>query len=213
MNFTFKRLAAPSAFWRLIAGPGVGPTQAPGGIGGNDLRFPAVESVGIIPVVGLAVFGGAAGRRCICGRYARDRHSELPTRDFVPFTLQSRWHSLTRNWPVFALRDCSVAAKSTRPPRMGDPNAGCRAGGAYTPQRSKLPLSSTSLFEQPLERDSRTGGRRVNSLPAFARRQQNIGFGRGHLTATRLPFPFVNPTQQGTIDRTARSEPSHAAYP
>lgn len=54
----------------------MGPTQAPGGIGGNDLRFPAVESVGIIPVVGLAVFGGAAGRRCLCGRYARDRHSE-----------------------------------------------------------------------------------------------------------------------------------------
>ena len=50
-----------------------------------------------------------------------------------------------------------------------------RAGGAYTPQSSKLPLSSTSRFEQPssLERDSRTGGRRVRSLPAFARRQQD----------------------------------------
>jgi hypothetical protein len=93
----------------------------------------------------------------------------LPTRDFVPVTPQSRWHSLTRNWPVFALRDCSVAAKSTRPPRMGVRMWVRRAGGAYTPQGRKLPLSSTSLFEQPLERDSRTGGRRVNSLPAFAR--------------------------------------------
>jgi hypothetical protein len=36
----------------------------------------------------------------------------LPTRDFVPVTLQSRWHPLTRNWPVFSLRDYSVAAKS-----------------------------------------------------------------------------------------------------
>jgi hypothetical protein len=59
-----------------------------------------------------------------------------------------------------------------------------RAGGAYTPQRSKLSLSSKSRLEQPLERDSRAGGRRVNSLPAFARSQQNdlhvlgVGFGR-----------------------------------
>jgi hypothetical protein len=81
MNFTFKRLAAPSAFWRLIARPCVGPTQAPGGIGGNDLRFPAVEAVGIIPVFGLAVpdgavLGGAARRLCLGGRCAWHRHSE-----------------------------------------------------------------------------------------------------------------------------------------
>jgi hypothetical protein len=36
----------------------------------------------------------------------------LPTRDFVPVTLQSPWHAITRNWPVFSLRDYSVAAKS-----------------------------------------------------------------------------------------------------
>jgi hypothetical protein len=48
-----RSIAAPSAFWRLIAGPGPGLTLAPGGIGGNALRFPAVESVGIIPVVAI----------------------------------------------------------------------------------------------------------------------------------------------------------------
>jgi hypothetical protein len=48
-----RSIAAPSAFWRLIAFPVPGLTQAPGGIGGNDLRFPAVESVGIIPVLAI----------------------------------------------------------------------------------------------------------------------------------------------------------------
>jgi hypothetical protein len=68
-------------------------------------------------------------------------------RDFVPVTLHNPWHSLTRKWPVIALRDWSVAAKSARPSRMGVTNAGRGAGGAYTPQRSKLPLSSKSRFE------------------------------------------------------------------
>ena len=31
----------------------------------------------------------------------------------------NRRHSLTRNWPVIALRDCSMAAKSARPPASG----------------------------------------------------------------------------------------------
>jgi hypothetical protein len=42
------------------------------------------------------------------------------------------------------------------------------------------------MLEQPLERDSRAGGRRVRSLPAFARRQQGwdtAGFwGDGYTT-------------------------------
>ena len=47
----------------------------------------------------------------------------LLTRDFVPVTLQRRWHPLTEDWPVIALRDCSVAAKSGPPSRMGITNA------------------------------------------------------------------------------------------
>jgi hypothetical protein len=34
-------------------------------------------------------------------------------------TLLAVRHSLTRNWPVIALRDCSVAAKSACPPAWG----------------------------------------------------------------------------------------------
>ena len=49
-----ERRAAPSASWRLIADPALGLPQAPGGIGGNDLRFPAVESVVIIPMAAAA---------------------------------------------------------------------------------------------------------------------------------------------------------------
>ena len=31
-------------------------------------------------------------------------------------TKQTERHSLTRNWPVIALRDCPAAAESARPP-------------------------------------------------------------------------------------------------
>jgi hypothetical protein len=48
-----RSIAAPPAFWRLIAFPVPGLTQPPGGIGGNTLRVPAIESEGIIPVVAI----------------------------------------------------------------------------------------------------------------------------------------------------------------
>ena len=57
-------------------------------------------------------------------------------------------HSLTTNWPVITLRDGSAPAKSARPPAWGY-ECGRRAGGAYTPQRRKPPLSSKSRFERP----------------------------------------------------------------
>ena len=40
---------------------------------------------------------------------------------------------------------------------------GSQGSGAYTPQRSELPLSSKYRLSQPLERDSRAGGRRWHS--------------------------------------------------
>jgi hypothetical protein len=75
-------------------------------------------------------------------------------------------HSLTRNWPVIACVIAPWRAKSARPPAWGE----CGLQG-WRRLHAELPLSSKSRSgsPQPLERDSRAGGRRVNSLPAFAR--------------------------------------------
>ena len=59
------------------------------------------------------------------------------------------WAAPRGNIPyLYELTGAPMSALSRPPSRMGE-NAVCRAGGAYTPQRSKLPLSSTSRFEQP----------------------------------------------------------------
>ena len=95
----------------------------------------------------------------------------LAARICPPVIIGRLWAAPRGNIPyLYELTGAPMSALSRPPSRMGE-NAVCRAGGAYTPQRSKPPLSSKSRsgWPQPLERGSRAGGRRVNSLPAFAR--------------------------------------------